>query len=123
MDSKKADDEIPIGSTNLVDESISYLPEDSNLNRGESSRTFLTDHHLEDDRWGEQVVDMSNEIYLEFDRYEPYHGDGQKECNEGISPLRYQGNDMKRNRRQYESQDKNHLLIARGPSSSPFCPL
>lgn len=67
MDSKKADDEIPIGSTNLVDESISYLPEDSNLNRGESSRTFLTDHHMEDDRWGEQVVDMSNEIYLEFD--------------------------------------------------------
>ncbi|KAL8509469.1 hypothetical protein ACS0TY_016617 [Phlomoides rotata] len=229
MDSKNADGEIRTGSSNLVDESISYLPDESKPYAGESSRTFLIDphgregareNHLEDDRWGKQVVDPSNEYRLEnsveFDRYEPYHSDGQKEFDEhkGVSPLSgspsirktqqrfgntYNGNsekscylcgdvahimskcplelkrhmprsqgelhpsgdavplryqesdrelsiskshqrllgpgdsptlqitprgrskefrDKKRNRRGYESQDKNHLQRARGPSSS-----
>lgn len=102
MDSKKADGEIRICSSGLVDESTSYHPDDSKHYVGESGHASLTDrhgiggagkNHLEDDRWGEQVVDPSNENYLEigmeFDRYEPYHNDGKKELDkhEGISPL------------------------------------
>ncbi|KAI3447422.1 hypothetical protein Pfo_004087 [Paulownia fortunei] len=103
MDSKKADGEVrKLGSSDFVDESISYHLDVSKRYVGERDHTSPNDHHgigdaeknhLEDDRWGEQVVDPSNENYsengLEFDRYEPYHSDGKKELDEHqhISPL------------------------------------
>ncbi|KAK6126433.1 hypothetical protein DH2020_039821 [Rehmannia glutinosa] len=86
MDTKKADGEVgKLASSDLVDDSTSYQPYDSNLYVGERDRTSPNDL-AGGDRWGEQVVDPSNEKYVEngpeFDRYEPYHSDGKKELDE-----------------------------------------
>lgn len=103
MNSHEADGERRPVSSDLIYESISYLPSNSKRYVRDNSHTPLTDHHgirdavnnhIDDSKWGEQVVDPSNGIYLEnnldLDRYEPNNNsDGKKELDEhaDISPL------------------------------------
>ncbi|KAL0374814.1 UNVERIFIED_CONTAM: hypothetical protein Sradi_3397100 [Sesamum radiatum] len=103
MNSKQADVEgRNIGSSDLLDESTSYHPDDSRGYAMESDRPSSNDRYglggagnnnLEDDRWGEQVMDPSSENNLdtgmEFDRYEPHHSDEKQGSDEhhGLSPL------------------------------------
>ncbi|KAH6797563.1 hypothetical protein C2S52_022117 [Perilla frutescens var. hirtella] len=102
MNSQDADGVLRTGSSDMVYESISCHPDDSKGYVREYRHTSLSDHHgrgdagknhPNDSRWGEQVVDPSNENYLEnnldFDRYEPHNSDDKKELDEhtDISPL------------------------------------
>ncbi|XP_022899073.1 serine/arginine-rich splicing factor 6-like isoform X2 [Olea europaea var. sylvestris] len=94
MEFKKIDSEgRKPGSSDLVDEARSYPSNNLNCCAGEKDRAVFDDsheasgkNHMEDDRWGEQVLDPSNENGLEngleFDRYEPYYSDDKKEQNE-----------------------------------------
>ncbi|KAI3471774.1 hypothetical protein Pfo_028427 [Paulownia fortunei] len=101
-DSKQADGEgRKLGSSDLVDESTSYHSDDSKGYVGERDHPSNDRHgiggagknHLEDDWWGEQVVDPSSENCLEtgieFDSYEPYQDDDKKESDKhhSLSPL------------------------------------
>ncbi|KAL2486927.1 Uncharacterized protein Adt_31683 [Abeliophyllum distichum] len=87
------------GSSDLVDEGTSYHP-NVKPHAGEKDHTALDDfheaggiekNHMDDDRWGEQVLVPSNEIGIEnglvFDRYEPYHSDDKKEQDEDQNHL------------------------------------
>ncbi|KAL0346997.1 UNVERIFIED_CONTAM: hypothetical protein Scaly_1715700 [Sesamum calycinum] len=103
MNSKQADVEGgKIGSSDLLDESTSYQPDDSRGYARKRDRPSSNDCHglggagnnnLEDDRWGEQVMDPSSEnsmdTCVEFDRYEPHHSDEKQGSDEhrGLSPL------------------------------------
>lgn len=85
-------------SSDLVDEETSYHP-NVKPHVGEKDHTALDDfheggaerNHMEDDRWGERVVDPSNENSIEdelvFDRYEPYQSDDKKEQDEDQNHL------------------------------------
>ncbi|KAK4419436.1 hypothetical protein Salat_2356500 [Sesamum alatum] len=102
INSKQADVEgRKFGSSDLLDESTSYHPDDSRgyavEDRPSSNDRYRLggagNNNLEDDRWGEQVVDPSSEncldIGMEFDRYEPHRGDEKQGSDEhhGLSPL------------------------------------
>ncbi|KAL0309476.1 UNVERIFIED_CONTAM: hypothetical protein Sradi_5889900 [Sesamum radiatum] len=103
MNSKQADVEGgKIGSSDLLDESTSYQPDDLRGYARKRDRPSSNDYHglggagnnnLEDDRWGEQVMDPSSENNMdtgvEFDRYEPHHSDEKQGSDEhrGLSPL------------------------------------
>ncbi|KAG8376790.1 hypothetical protein BUALT_Bualt09G0100600 [Buddleja alternifolia] len=95
MDFKQPDGEgRKLGSSDLIDESTSYHLDDSKAyvegkdHTAANGRGGDGKNHLEDDRWGEQVVNPSSEN-LEFDRYEPYRSDDKKESDElnSRSPL------------------------------------
>ncbi|XP_051113966.1 uncharacterized protein LOC127239729 [Andrographis paniculata] len=94
-DFKKASEGRTVGSSDLVNESMNYHPDDAEGYVGERDPSYIeNDHrfgngdrsHLEDDRWGEQIVNPSHESYLEndieFDRYEPCHSVGVQELDE-----------------------------------------
>lgn len=101
MNSHKADSELRTGSSDLIYESISYLPGDSKRYVGGKNYNSLNDHgtgasrktRVNVSRWDEQTVDQLNENYLEnnldFDRYEPHNSDSKKELDEHteLSPL------------------------------------
>lgn len=102
MNFHEADDELRIGSSDLIHEPTRYCQDDSKPYVRENSHTIPSDHHgigdgrknhLNASRWDEQAVDPLNENYLEnnldFDRYEPQNSDGKKELDEltDISPL------------------------------------
>ncbi|PIN07497.1 hypothetical protein CDL12_19934 [Handroanthus impetiginosus] len=102
IDSKQADVEgRKLRSSDLIDESTSYhldgvksyMEERNHPSNDTQAVEAAGKKHLEDDRWGEHVVDPSSENCLEygigFDRYEPYHSDEQNELEKhhSTSPL------------------------------------
>ncbi|KAK6126468.1 hypothetical protein DH2020_039804 [Rehmannia glutinosa] len=135
MDTKKAD-----GEVGKLASPLTWLTIQLATNR--MIRTFMwgKGSHVSNDlaggdRWGEQVVDPSNEKYVEngpeFDRKIGSDKEASTSRNRrrllgrGNSPPRIaprgrrkEFRDKKRNWRDYENRDKNRMERARGPSSS-----